>query len=291
MARSALASAYTVSGDAPAALEVLRPLLLTEHAEAAVFVPVLRPTLARARLASGDLDGALRSFEHGVRQAEHVAPTYLAAQSRVAYGEALRLAGRHDEARRELGGAAAIARELGMPRVLADVLEQRAHLDGDPGPHHEALAVRVEHGLRTSWTDSLDAIAASLAPANAARTLGASTAAREAMGCPRRAGERRDHEETVARLRRTLGEAFATAWAAGEATPLDEAVAYVRRSRGARDRPDAGWDSLTPTELSVVRQASPTARNRPRSPRPRPKGGQHHHRSGGRRHRTSDAAA
>jgi len=34
---------------------------------------------------------------------------------------------------------------------------------------------------------------------------------------------------------------------------LDEAVAYVRRSRGTRRRPTVGWASLTPTELDVVR--------------------------------------
>jgi hypothetical protein len=42
-----------------------------------------------------------------------------------------------------------------------------------------------------------------------------------------------------------LGEAFATAWGEGEALALDEAVAYVRRARGTRKRPPAGWESLT----------------------------------------------
>jgi len=37
------------------------------------------------------------------------------------------------------------------------------------------------------------------------------------------------------------------------ALSLDDAVAYVRRARGARDRPSTGWASLTPTELAVVR--------------------------------------
>jgi DNA-binding CsgD family transcriptional regulator len=34
--------------------------------------------------------------------------------------------------------------------------------------------------------------------------------------------------------------------------PLDEAVAYARRTRGARGRPSSGWASLTPTEQQVV---------------------------------------
>ena len=256
IARSALAAAHTASGDVTAALEVMRPLLLMANAEAAVFVPGMGLALAQAQLASGDLDGALRWFERDVRQVEHAAPTYLAAQVHAGYGEALRHAGRYEDARGELDRAAAIARELGMPRVLADVLQQQAHLTGEVDLHHEALAIRVAHGLRTFWVDSLDAIVARLAPPNAVRTLAASSAARAAMGYPRRVAERREYDELVARLRQTLDEGFATAWAAGAEMSLDDAVAYVRRSRGARDRPPAGWDSLTPTELRVARLAA-----------------------------------
>ncbi|MEV4582061.1 LuxR C-terminal-related transcriptional regulator [Nonomuraea jabiensis] len=257
MARGALAAAHTASGDVIAALAVMRPLLLLmDDADAAVFVPGVGLALARVLVAGDDLDGALRWFEHDVRQAEHVAPTYLAAQAHAGYGEALRRAGRYEDARGELDRAAAIARELGMPRVLADVLQQQAHLTGDPGLHHEALAIRVAHGLRAFWMDSLDAIAAWLAPPNAVRTLAASTTARAALGYPRHVAERREYDELLARLRQRLGEEFAAAWAAGAELSLDDAVAYVRRSRGARDRPAAGWDSLTPTELSVARLAA-----------------------------------
>ena len=42
--------------------------------------------------------------------------------------------------------------------------------------------------------------------------------------------------------------------AAFESAP--EAVAYARRSRGARRRPPGGWASLTPAELGVVRLAA-----------------------------------
>ncbi len=36
----------------------------------------------------------------------------------------------------------------------------------------------------------------------------------------------------------------------------DEAVGYARRARGERKRPSRGWDSLTPTELEVVRHVA-----------------------------------
>ena len=35
--------------------------------------------------------------------------------------------------------------------------------------------------------------------------------------------------------------------------PRLHAVAYAQRARGERKRPTAGWDSLTPTEVNVVR--------------------------------------
>ena len=43
---------------------------------------------------------------------------------------------------------------------------------------------------------------------------------------------------------------------AGLALSADEAIAYAQRGRGERKRPSSGWDSLTPTELEVVRLVS-----------------------------------
>jgi DNA-binding CsgD family transcriptional regulator len=160
----------------------------------------------------------------------------------------------------------AVARGLGMPRIVADALEQRAELAAAEDPdratelHHEALAVRVEHGLRTFCADSLDALAALAARAErfdqAVRIVAAVDRARAAMGYPRRPADRPAHEALVAELRAALGDGpFAEAWAAGAALTLDDAVGYARRARGTRRRPASGWASLTPTELDVVRLA------------------------------------
>jgi DNA-binding CsgD family transcriptional regulator len=46
------------------------------------------------------------------------------------------------------------------------------------------------------------------------------------------------------------------AWREGEAMALADAIAYARRSRGPRDRPETGWLSLTPTELAAARLAA-----------------------------------
>jgi DNA-binding CsgD family transcriptional regulator len=47
--------------------------------------------------------------------------------------------------------------------------------------------------------------------------------------------------------------AFDEAADEGRRLTLDAAVGYARRTRGRRKRPAAGWSSLTPTELAVVR--------------------------------------
>jgi DNA-binding CsgD family transcriptional regulator len=53
--------------------------------------------------------------------------------------------------------------------------------------------------------------------------------------------------------REALGaDGFAAAWAQGQDLTLAEAVGYVTRGRGPRSRPALGWDSLTPTELTVA---------------------------------------
>ncbi|WP_433330917.1 LuxR C-terminal-related transcriptional regulator [Spirillospora sp. CA-294931] len=165
----------------------------------------------------------------------------------------------HSPTSRDQGAHAPATRDETPPPGAS---EQQARLPTDPARaadlHHQALAIRVEHGLRTQWPDSLDALGALMArterPAEAVRILAAATSARDAMGCPRHPLNRPAHDATLAALRQALGDdAFAEAWAAGTTLSPDEAVAYVRRSRGARTRPSTGWASLTPTELDVVR--------------------------------------
>jgi DNA-binding CsgD family transcriptional regulator len=53
--------------------------------------------------------------------------------------------------------------------------------------------------------------------------------------------------------REALGpDRFRSAWAQGQDMRLMEAVGYVTRGRGRRSRPSLGWQSLTPTELTVA---------------------------------------
>jgi predicted ATPase/DNA-binding CsgD family transcriptional regulator len=261
-----LAFAKGVAGDIDGALRLMDPVVRSvEGADDTVFIPRMGSVLGVLHLWNGDPEAAVGWFELDVRTAAPVPPDNLiVARSLPGLVVALRHLGRRDEARRLVDRALALARKLDAPRLVADALEQSGLLtaEDDPGAaedlHHESLALRVDHRLRTFLVDNLDALAGlasrSESFAEAVRLLAASDAARAEMGYPRPPIDRPDHDAAVANLRAALGDAaFAGAWAEGAKLSLDDAVAYARRARGARDRPSTGWASLTPTELDVVR--------------------------------------
>jgi predicted ATPase/DNA-binding CsgD family transcriptional regulator len=264
--RSALAIVQGLAGDVDGGLRLLRPVVrLVEDAGTDVFVPGMARAMGLLELWRDDPEAAASWFGREARSTDRGAETWLVAQSLPGLGAALISLGRLDQAGDVLDRGVAVARRLDMPRVLADALEQQGHLaaaadDADRAVdlHHQALAVRVEHGLRTFSVDSLEALAALAARAEptpeAVRLLAAGDQARASMAYPLDRARRRAQQATVAGLRAALGDRpFGRAWADGARLTLDEALAYVRRSRGARRRPATGWASLTPTELDVVR--------------------------------------
>jgi predicted ATPase/DNA-binding CsgD family transcriptional regulator len=264
--RSMLAIVHGHSGDVDGGLRLLEPVVrLVEDAGTDVFVPGMARAMGLLQLWRDDPEAAASWFGREARSTDRGTETWLVAQSLPGLAVALISLGRLDQARDVLERAVAVARRLDMPCVLAGALEQQGHLaaaddDADRAVelHHQALAVRAEHGLRTFAVDSLEALAALAARAEPApedvRLLAASDQARASMTYPRDPARRRAHQATVAGLRAALGDGpFEQAWADGARLSLDEAVAYARRSRGARRRPATGWASLTPTELDVVR--------------------------------------
>jgi predicted ATPase/DNA-binding CsgD family transcriptional regulator len=264
--RSTLAIVHGLAGDVDGGVRLLRPVArLVEEGGADVFVPGMARAMGLLRLWRDDPEEAASWFGREARSTDRGAETWLVAQSLPGLGAALIALGRLDQARDALDRAVAVARRLDMPGVLADALEQQGRLAGAADDadraielHHEALGARVEHGLRTFSVDSLEALAALAARAEpapeAVRLLAASDRARASMTYPRDPARRRAYQATVAGLRAALGDhPFSQAWAEGGRLTLDEAVAYARRSRGARRRPVTGWASLTPTELDVVR--------------------------------------
>jgi hypothetical protein len=93
----------------------------------------------------------------------------------------------------------------------------------------QALALSQEAGDMLGIARSLEGLAGTALvskPERAARLLGAAAALREVLGAPVPAREREDHNRAVAALRTALGEtAFAEDWTAGEALPVEKAVA------------------------------------------------------------------
>lgn len=177
--------------------------------------------------------------------------------------------------------------------VGGDIAGARTHLDdaerGAGTKPYARAVVRLHRGwverlggddaaAETAWTDAV------AAASDAGSAVLTAYALEELAG----AAARRDHRERAARLagaaaaiRDRLGivamrwagvpppdvdvamasaalgdEAFAREWSAGYEMSRREAVTLALRGKGGRRRPGSGWESLTPTEVEVVRLAS-----------------------------------
>jgi DNA-binding CsgD family transcriptional regulator len=200
-----------------------------------VFLPEVNRALGLLHLWAGQYETAIARLAVEARSTDGGEPTYLAIRALPALAAAQRHAGDREAAAATAARGAGLARERGMPAVLADCLDEQAHLEDDAERHHQALAIRVEHGLRPGIIRSLEALAAYAAQEQAPRLLAAAAAARRELGLVTRDDTEPPGDEVV--------------------MSLDEAAAYASRARGSRRRPDAGWESLTPTEAEVVRLA------------------------------------
>jgi DNA-binding CsgD family transcriptional regulator len=165
--------------------------------------------------------------------------------------------------------ASAAAAARGFPPTLGAMFCQPAFtlaalLDRRAGEHASAEAILAEgielisdqRGIVFA-PDMLDATAALRADvgsdADGARMFAAARRGRQEMGTVPQFRSAWDVGSEIDVLRARMGEeAFASAWAEGEGLSLEDALAYALRGRGPRQRPQAGWDGLTPTELKVV---------------------------------------
>ncbi|MCC3765621.1 LuxR C-terminal-related transcriptional regulator [Glycomyces sp. TRM65418] len=247
-ARVALTRVALWAGRIEEAWAAVDPMLrIVEGVDPPPFIPGLFGCVGDLHRSVGDAEQAVRWYERDLANPGGFPEHLLAPQSRLGLARALR-----EPAAPAAAEHAALAmragRELGMPGLVADAFEVAGLLADDPkraeDAHHEALALRAEHGLRLGCVSSLEHLAALAedagAAVEAARLLGACDRARAAFGLPARRGEA--SPENAARE-------------AGRSMTLEEAVAYARRARGTRARPASGWASLTPTEVSVVELA------------------------------------
>ncbi|RZT28254.1 putative ATPase [Kribbella sp. VKM Ac-2569] len=241
-ARGQLASVLARTGRLDEARELMRPLLELADTAGAV-VPNLGQVMGLISYWSGEYDAAVEWLARDTAPDSPLAGTFAPAMLLPTVAAARRAGGQ--DATELLERAAELARRYNLPRILADALDQLGriaiteHPDKAADLLHQALTIRVDHGLRTYIVDSLESLALlaihTNRPADAARLGGAASAARTALGLA------------------TPPDLPVLAGGQDEpALPLDEAVAYARRTRGARGRPSSGWASLTPTEEQVV---------------------------------------
>jgi predicted ATPase/DNA-binding CsgD family transcriptional regulator len=189
---------------------------------------LMREVLGQVALARADADEARTQSRELEQLAGRSGSARLAAVARFIAGSAAALDGEPERARDQFQAALATYADLGLERGAAEVLDELA-----------LLAASVDDGTR------------------AARLAASAAAARTRLGCA-------PSPAVAARLRAARAEvadrhgsaAWDAAWAEGEALALTDAIAYARRTRGPRNRPAAGWGSLTPAELQVAQLAA-----------------------------------
>ena len=206
----------TADGDIPTALRMSRDA-------AASAIPLTRGAnlsiLIEAELAAALIDNAGRHIDEMI--AAH-------NDARYSLPQALTLKARLCRLTADVAASEAAARQAleisgsmsTMPRTV-DAVEVLAGVAADLGSHQEA-----------------------------ARLFGAARRMRDETGYRRCVSER---DADLDNLRTTLGDdAFQEAYEEGRSLSLDDAIAYARRGRGERKRPETGWASLTPAEIRVA---------------------------------------
>jgi predicted ATPase/class 3 adenylate cyclase/DNA-binding CsgD family transcriptional regulator len=246
--------------------ELLAVRVRALHAGVASTLGVLDLGIAVATARTGRLEQAGERLQALVDQP--VVPPYIRAWTAVELAEIKRLTGDIRGARVAAGAALELANRLPNPWLEAracHVLGRLAEADSDwsAAERHqrEALDAITEGGFlleRPAVLEALAHVAAGLESLEeAARLLGAATRARADLGFVTWPGQREETEALTTSIREGLGNArFDAAFAQGAQLAPDEAVAWVRRTRGSRKRPSGGWESLTPTESDVVRHAA-----------------------------------
>ncbi len=228
-------------------------------------VPGIELGLAMAELMHGDLEGAevrARGLVEKVPQMH----TVVLMREVLGLIALARGDGREAEAQGRELEAMAQKTTSARHRALAEfMLGCAAMLEGntDRARHllQSALVVYAELGLERGATEVLDELALMAADGGdvkrAARLAAAAAAARARLHCvPMKSIACRFEAARAKVVDSDSRAAWDGAWAEGEALSLAEAIAYARRARGPRDRPVAGWGSLTPAELQVARLAA-----------------------------------
>ena len=229
---------------------------------AGLILPYLEASMARAYVAMGELDRARVVLEPLV--ASGMDAGWGLGWTTVTLADVLQMAGHADEAEARAREAVAIAERISSRQLLALGKDVLAHLSMRRERYgecetllHDALALRMNWELFQDLPRTLDALS-ELATRlesyeEAARIIGVAQRARADLGTVPRVPDQERLGELEHVLRAALGaEAFQAARDQGASLTVREAIAWLRRMRGERNRPARGWKSLTPTELKVV---------------------------------------
>lgn len=253
-----LATTKAFTGDANAGRAAAQAALEKGAAMGGFHEDTSYAALANAELARGNVEAARQACEAAVRHTSPLKERFV--QSLVPMSYASKGCGDLVAARRWADDA--VATVPGSHRVM--VLTARAAVaavQGEPQQAerdlHEAVGVAERTGGYLHLPEALErlaALAADTSPEYAARLLGAAEGMRRRHGEVRFAAFQGDYEASLTRLRESLPDTvFEAAWSEGNALSTAEAISYAQRGRGPRGRPASGWESLTRTELDVVR--------------------------------------
>ena len=227
--------------------------------------PIARWILGWLDLAGGNAAHARETLAAVVEVFRSSPMSRYAAVPLVLMAEAQLTLGALDDATASLDEAASRARSGAMTWVLgrAALVRAKLHardseLDAAESQAHESLGLAREAGDQLGLVDALEVLGRLAAGQDsnkeAVRLWAAAETLREELGYVRFPVEQGPYEGAVASANQALGQDdFAAAWAEGAKLSREEAIAYAARGRGERRRPTAGWASLSPSELVVVR--------------------------------------
>jgi predicted ATPase/class 3 adenylate cyclase/DNA-binding CsgD family transcriptional regulator len=230
--------------------------------------------LGRTEMALGQLPAARGHLETAAEVERRSGSIYLLTWHLSLLGTLERIDGNVAAAHRHAEEALELAQRVGSgwmqahaERLLGRLALAAGEVTEAERYVHDALSRLVAKGFALDIPECLDVLAAIAATQEsfeeAARLLGAAAAGRAQLGIVRFPPEPQFWSSVQVPTREALGpDGYDAAFAAGAALGTDEAVAYVRRARGERKRPSRGWNSLTPTELDVVRHIAAGLTNR-----------------------------
>ena len=267
-ARTHRALIDVAAGRAPQALEEMLAIHAHTLSHGGSFaLPWIELLVAQAEAGSDRLDAA-RARLATLVEIEAWGAAHPLAWAHAELADVLRLRGEDGPATRQGVRALEHARALGntwlaakAQLALGRLAVRRGECAEAERMIHEALGTIWEHRYRLELPAALEALAEVAAgresEVEAARTLGAAERARRELGFVAWPAQRAAIAGLASRLGRALGEReLERARSEGAALEPGDAVAWLRRARGARKRPGHGWESLTPTEVEVVRQAA-----------------------------------